>query len=447
MVGAAFVAVHDRVGAQPPHRRENRAPQALQVGATLQRLSRDRARTVVEHDDGLDRVGFAGVRLGVLVRADQPLFFSGEEYEPDGPLGLQPRLRDHARRLEGAHRARAVVGRAGPQVPGIEVRADDDDLARVLHAADLGDGVPLGDRVRGQRVLDAHLEPRRDSGGEQPVEQRVVLVRHHDLGQRQHAVRRAAHVEEGVLLPRVEHDAERARAAQQVGEVVAELLHPRPRGRIRVAERREHVAEEVPLVLGIGGGHGRAVVVPHERRWPQHDPRSADLAAGCRKAVGGRRVDPDHRPPHGATARPGRPGPASRRQGMRPRRDQPGPHRAPRPGAAEPPRLEVRVEAVGPEALQRPVVCRASGGRAGEARPDDVGQVREVLHHLRVGERLIDERAGARRVHGELLGGGGTGEEQGQRGTGRHATDPIHGEVLACRGEGTPSLRADGANR
>src|SRR2546422_6778688 len=50
--------------------------------------------------------------------------------------------------------------------------------------------------------------------------------------------------------------------------------------------------------------------------------------------------------------------------------------------------------------------------------PDDVGQVREVLHHLRVGERLIDEPAGARRVHGELLGGGDTGEEQGQRGTG-----------------------------
>src|SRR2546422_863749 len=65
--------------------------------------------------------------------------------------------------------------------------------------------------------------------------------------------------------------------------------------------------------------------------------------------------------------------------------------------------------------------------------PDDVGQVREVLHPLRVGERLIDEPAGARRVHGELLGGGDTGEEQGQRGTGRHATDPIHGEVLACR--------------
>src|SRR2546422_8874724 len=85
-------------------------------------------------------------------------------------------------------------------------------------------------------------------------------------------------------------------------------------------------------------------------------------------------VDPDHRPPHGATARPGRPGPARRRHGMRPRRDHPGPHRAPRPRAAEPPRLEVRVEAVGPEALQRPVVCRASGGRAREARPDDAGR-------------------------------------------------------------------------
>src|SRR5437879_9047303 len=107
-----------------------------------------------------------------------------------------------------------------------------------------------------------------------------------------------------MLLPRVEQDAECAGAAQQVRKVVAKLLHPSPGGRIRVAERREDVAEEVALVLRIGGAHRRAVVVPHERRRPQHDPRSADLTAVGREAVRRRPADPRPTPTYGATEPP-----------------------------------------------------------------------------------------------------------------------------------------------
>src|SRR5207248_4413956 len=84
-----------------------------------------------------------------------------------------------------------------------------------------------------------------------------------------------------------------------------------------------------------------------------------------------------------------RPGPARRNHVVRTRRRQARPHRSARPGAAELPGLEVRVEAVGLEALERPIVRPAGGWRSGEPRTDDVAQVLEILHHLGAVERLV----------------------------------------------------------
>src|SRR5258708_12871019 len=68
-------------------RRNNRPPQSEQLGPALQRLSGDRPRAVVEHDHGLNRVGFGGVLLGVLTGPDQSFFFPGEEHEANLALG------------------------------------------------------------------------------------------------------------------------------------------------------------------------------------------------------------------------------------------------------------------------------------------------------------------------------------------------------------------------
>src|SRR2546422_3001082 len=46
--------------------------------------------------------------------------------------------------------------------------------------------------------------------------------------------------------------------------------------------------------------------------------------------------------------------------------------------------------------------------RSGEPRTDDVAQVLEILHHLGAVERLVDQRAGPRRVDGEILSGHGS---------------------------------------
>src|SRR5437867_3990381 len=82
------------------------------------------------------------------------------------------------------------------------------------------------------------------------------------LREPQHPVRRAAHVEEVLLLAAVEHDAERAGVAQQerlVGVVLLDAGALRRVHRLRAAERP---AELIAHAQGVGRGHRGAVVVP-----------------------------------------------------------------------------------------------------------------------------------------------------------------------------------------
>jgi len=95
------------------------------------------------------------------------------------------------------------------------VRTDDHHLSRVLRSADLGNRVPLGDRVGRHGVVDVHLQLDGRAGAQQSIEHGVLLVRDHDLRQREDAVGRAAHVEQVLLFPGLEHDAERSRVAKQ----------------------------------------------------------------------------------------------------------------------------------------------------------------------------------------------------------------------------------------
>src|SRR5205807_6480124 len=158
-----------------------------------------------------------------------------------------------------------------------------------------GGRVSVRGRVAGQRGRDGHGESRRGPRAEQPVEEREVFVRHGELRQGQGPVGRTAHVQQRVLLSGVHQNTERASAAQQVGDVVRELLHTGPGGRIRVTERGEHAAEEIALARRIGGGHGRAVVVPHERWHAGHGPRALHAATVEREAVRRAGVDAYHR--------------------------------------------------------------------------------------------------------------------------------------------------------
>ena len=65
-----------------------------------------------------------------------------------------------AGRLQHDAAAGAVVGRALAEVPRVEVGADDDELVRLLAAADLADRVVDGDRAGDELVGDLDLDPR-----------------------------------------------------------------------------------------------------------------------------------------------------------------------------------------------------------------------------------------------------------------------------------------------
>ena len=95
----------------------------------------------------------------VRLRAVQPLLLAGEQDEADRPLAAcVPQRGQDAGRLQHDAAAGAVVGRALAEVPRVEVGADDDELVRLLAAADLADGVVDRDRAGDELVADLHLD-------------------------------------------------------------------------------------------------------------------------------------------------------------------------------------------------------------------------------------------------------------------------------------------------
>ncbi len=244
-----------------------------------------------------------------------------------------------------------------------------------------------------------------------------------------------------MFFARVLEDAERAGAAQQVGQIVGELLHTCSSGRIEVAEGREDGTEEVALPLRVGRGHRRPVGVPHERWRPGHHPGLLHSTAIQDEAVGRRGVDPHHWSRDGGAASARRPGPARRSHLVRARRGHARPHRSPRPRAAELPGLEVRLQAIGHESLERPVVRPARGGRSREPRADDVAQVPEILHHFGTVERLVDQDAGSRRVDDEILPEPGTHRTHGEHSGRRENMKTHHGSSVRTPGPRTVNRR------
>src|SRR5690606_23317506 len=84
------------------------------------------------------------MRDRIAATAGQAVFLVGEGHDPDAARG---RARQVADQLAGRHRdadAGRVVDRAGTQVPGIQVPADQHDFVRTLAAGDLADHVVRG---------------------------------------------------------------------------------------------------------------------------------------------------------------------------------------------------------------------------------------------------------------------------------------------------------------
>ncbi len=109
-----------------------------------------------EHAGDFRQLGF--VRFGIHARTVEPLLFAGEEDKADGAPGLEVELGEGAGGFEHGHRAGAIVGGAGAEVPGVEMPADDDDFVGQLAAGDFSDGVVDLDGLLAEGVGDLKLD-------------------------------------------------------------------------------------------------------------------------------------------------------------------------------------------------------------------------------------------------------------------------------------------------
>ncbi len=110
---------------------------------------------------GLERDGVTreliAVAFGVGARASEPVLFVGEEHHPH--RASRRTLAHHALRgREHDGDARAVVERAGAEVPRVEVRAEEHQLTREIGARHLAHdvrAVALGQRATPEREPEA----------------------------------------------------------------------------------------------------------------------------------------------------------------------------------------------------------------------------------------------------------------------------------------------------
>ena len=101
---------------------------------------------------------FGLVLFDVGERTEQALLFAIEQNEANGAARALAGTQDGFRSAEDAGGTHAVVGGAFGQIPGIEVRADDQNFLRVFAAANFSHGVGGLHRAIAETIL--HVQAR-----------------------------------------------------------------------------------------------------------------------------------------------------------------------------------------------------------------------------------------------------------------------------------------------
>ena len=127
------------------------------------------------------------VALEVGASAGEAVLFVGEEHDAHRAARPQVELLHQPQRFPRHDAAAAVVCRAGADVPGIEVAADDDDFVGPLAAADLADDVR---RVGIGQELGLHLQADADLRAAVLHALQALGVLDRDRGRRESAARR-----------------------------------------------------------------------------------------------------------------------------------------------------------------------------------------------------------------------------------------------------------------
>ncbi len=126
---------------------------AVSLRAQSEPDRREDARVGLQHQHVPGQIG--AVAIAVVEPATQAVLLVGEQHDADRPPRPEVQLLQQTRHFPRRHRAAAVVGRAGADVPRVEVAADDDDLFGLLAPADFGDHVG---RIRVGQHLGAHRQ-------------------------------------------------------------------------------------------------------------------------------------------------------------------------------------------------------------------------------------------------------------------------------------------------
>ena len=118
----------------------------------------EHAAVRLQHHHVLRQLGAMLIAIGEAAAA--AVLFVGEQHHAHGAPRPQVQLLHDPQRFPRHHAAAAIVGRAGADVPRVEMAADDDDFVRLLAAADFADDVR---RFRVGVEMRLHLQPDDDA--------------------------------------------------------------------------------------------------------------------------------------------------------------------------------------------------------------------------------------------------------------------------------------------
>ena len=122
------------------------------------------------------------VRSHICLRAEQPFFFATPQRDANRAAGPRADSLQDAHRFHHRRRPVGIVGRAGARVPGIQVRAEQNDfiLQHRIGSRDLGNYVvALGVRCQ-EASLRLHAQLDRNTLVDHARDHVVVLGREHD---------------------------------------------------------------------------------------------------------------------------------------------------------------------------------------------------------------------------------------------------------------------------
>src|SRR5229473_5550851 len=125
---------------------------------------------------------FALMLFHVCEGTVEPLLFARKQHESNSASRLHARAHDRIGSSEHAGGARPIVRAAFRQIPGIQVRANNQNLLRIFAAANFADHIRAVHWSVGERILDIEASAWREPGIYVALELTLIFGGHGDYG-------------------------------------------------------------------------------------------------------------------------------------------------------------------------------------------------------------------------------------------------------------------------